>query len=255
MSFKPLFCLLAATCVFSLGFAQCPDSVHVYVNPQVICPGEVAHLSTDSIICTNVGDIICVHNVSLDTIIVTPEEWTNLRLSSTYTPLSVVFYVDETCRHGWAVEARTSSYENVDWAWWPVNIEPLTDLSDIRSALKDLNGYSNTVIAKTYTDWDDSDIDFTDYFPIDFFPAYYRALSEVPFYLPSLGQLNVLFSAKDRIFQIIHNHLTSFQTIPTGSWWSSTEKDMDSAYFLNGSGVVSSGDKSNFHYVLPVMNF
>ena len=191
MNIKDIFLLLAATCIFSLGFAQCPDSVHVYVDPQVICPGEVAHLSTDSIQlhCVNVGDIICVHNDYHDTTIVTPEEWTSLGLSSTYTPLSVVFYVDETCRHGWAVKVGTFSTAPWNKARSPNN-ETIDDFLTIRAALTDLDGYSNTILVKTSQNYNQTN---------------HLAFANTtnPFYLPAIGQLNVLFSVKDRISQVL----------------------------------------------------
>lgn len=246
MSFKPLFCLLAATCVFSLGFAQCPDSVHVYVNPQVICPGEVAHLSTDSIICTNVGDIICVHNVSLDTIIVTPEEWMNLGLSSTYTPLSVVFYVDETCHHGWAVKATTANYEKKKWGINNPLRHPNTDESELTNFVteagsnSDLNGYSNTQHIRT------------NHTNSTYHPAFD---SPVPFYLPAMGQLNILFSVKNRVSQVLTN--ASCSSLPDNdyNWWSSTENGVQNAWSINKTGTISITLKITDLYVLPVMNF
>lgn len=252
MSFKPLFCLLAATCVFSLGFAQCPDSVHVYVNPQVICPGEVAHLSTDSTLlhCVNIGDIICVNSNTQDTAIVSPSDWTRLNLASTYTPLSVVFYVDETCQHGWAVEARNTAYEKKAWYSFPLGYqEQIPNIDNIRSSLMDINGHSNTIAILTGPNY------VTPY--LTYYQAFNSASSKIPFYLPALGQLNILFSVKDRISQIISDTLsTSYQTIPNDNWWSSTQKDNRYSYYLSNSGIISSNYKTiNTYYVIPVMNF
>lgn len=250
MKFRLLFCLLSITCTLSMGFAQCPDSVHVYVNPQVICPGEVAHLSTDSIQlhCVNVGDIICVHNDLGDTAIVTPEEWTGLGLSSTYTPLSVVFYVDETCRHGWAVKAGT--YTTAKWnsnGRSQIDETGIANFSSVRTAIKDIDGSANTDAVRISHPG-------SSYYPAFFSP-------NNPFYLPAIGQLNVLFSVKDRISYLLDSYLHS-AVLPNENWWSSTESDYHSsptnypnAYYLNNSGIVSTEKKTNAYHVLPVMNF
>lgn len=239
--------LLAGIFAFVLGFAQCPDSVRVYVNPEVICPGEIAHLSTDSILCTNIGDIICVHNDYNDTVIVSPSDWTRLNLSSTYTPLSVVFYVDETCQHGWAVEARNTAYEKKKWSvaiprQHSIIDEPsLNNFETQIASISDLNGYSNTNnITQTVSN-------YTTYNP---------AFSlQNPYYLPAMGQLNVLFSVKDRVTQILTS--VSRFSLPDDDyyWWSSTENNTQNAWAINNSSTISAKAKNTDYYVIPVMNF
>lgn len=178
MKFKLLFFSLATLCSLSLGYAQCPDSVRVYVYPEVICPGEVVHLSTDSTLlhCVNIGDIICVNSNTQDTAIVSPSDWTRLNRSSTYTPLSVVFYVDETCRHGWAVEAKTDPYTtNYAWGLGTVNFSA----TPLVSAILDTEGFSHTSFLLTAS-------------PNK--PAAVQAHTNPLFYLPASGQLNVLYT-------------------------------------------------------------
>lgn len=247
--------LLAGIFAFVLGYAQCPDSVRVYVYPEVICPGEVVHLSTDStrLHCVNIGDIICVHNVSYDTVIVSPSDWTLLGLASSYSPLSVVFFVDSTCRHGWAVQAKTEPYEKKYWyVKNPQHRFDVTSLlnynNNMREALSDLNGFNNSIILTTQN---------TDYTQ-DKYPAVTSAKNQEPFYLPAIGQLNFLYPNTFCINTLCINYVLEEillqQQIPTGPWWSSTESNDKTAFALENDEIVTSNKHSSC-YVLPVMNF
>lgn len=239
--------LLAGIFAFVLGYAQCPDSVRVYVYPEVICPGEVVHLNTDStrLHCVNIGDIICVHNVSYDTVIVSPSDWTRLSLASSYSPLSVVFYVDSTCQHGWAVQGNTV-YEAKQWVSTRNPRDQLLDnFTNERLALGDLNGFSNWITVTTQP----QNSGTTTY------PAFSSCLA--PFYLPAIGQLNVLFSIKNNISQILG--ILGFSILPenTGDyWWSSTEFSNKNAWALHCSnGSIENQAKTKSFHVIPVMNF
>lgn len=244
MKFKLLFFSLATICIFSLGFAQCPDSVRVYVYPEVICPGEFVHLSTDSTLlhCVNIGDIICVHSDTYDTVIVSPSDWTRLNLASTYTPLSVVFYVDETCRHGWAVQCD-STYVKKQWNKTARNPpdESLVNFTTSRLAISDLDGSSNTDSITAHI------------------TSTYEAFSSLPapFYLPAIGQLNVLFSVKNNISIILT--AVGFFSLPDNEdvyWWSSTEFSNKNAWALHCSnGSIENQAKTKSFHVIPVMNF
>lgn len=244
MKFKLLFFSLATICIFSLGFAQCPDSVRVYVYPEVICPGEVVHLSTDSTLlhCVNVGDIICVHSNTSDTVIVSPSDWTRLSLASSYSPLSVVFYVDETCQHGWAMATEF----HTDKVWYKKSgiSEDLTNIDNPRQASKDLNGFSNTLTVKNGTNYNSSN------------STSYEVFNSVslPFYIPAIGQLNILFSVRNIISTVLQ-HLLIDNFPVSSSWWSSTQYSPTDAWFLDTSGELKSQSKRKKATVLPVMNF
>lgn len=243
MNIKDTFLLLAATCIFSLGFAQCPDSVRVYVYPEVICPGEVAHLSTDSTLlhCVNIGDIICVNSNTQDTAIVSPSDWTRLNLASTYTPFSVVFYVDETCRHGWAIGL---SFSEKKWNNNTIStklIDSLPSPSTAHDAANDFDGNSNTQTIRTST---------TAAYSTTKYPAV--GSIESPFYLPALGQLNYLTSQ----MAIVNIALQLFDSfLPVGNWCSSTQYDKTRIWFVGTDFSIVIGAKINNYYVIPVMNF
>ncbi len=239
MNINKLIFSIAASCIFSLGCAQCPDSVQVYVDPEVICPGEIAHLSTDSLLlhCVNIGDIICVTNFddgSHDTIIVSPNDWTRLSQDHNLTALSIVFYVDSTCKHGWAVKAE--SYQTKQWKTSPSPDNFPTRQLGI-DACRDLDGYANTQQIHSAT-----------------YPAAYY--TQDPFYLPAFGQLNYLFVQRNILNMSLQSINNNFK-LPQGNWWSSTcHQTISSAIYLDIKTGESQGQiKLTSYYVLPVMNF
>lgn len=243
MNIKYLFCLLITLYSMSLGYAQCSDSVRVYVYPEVICPGEVVHLSTDStrLLCVNIGDIICVHNDSHDTVIVSPSDWTLLGLENSYSPLSVVFYVDETCQHGWAVK-DTTSYKDTKWSTSMSDISSITNCPNITSAIEDIDGKSNTSAMLA------ANADAT------------QTLSP-PFYIPAIGQLNCLYSQAPFISSCITSSNNPHFLLNYGKWWSSTELNDTKVWFFDISIGEISNQKKNLNpnskknYVIPIMNF
>lgn len=252
MNINKLIFSIAASCIFSLGCAQCPDSVQVYVDPEVICPGEIAHLSTDSLLlhCVNIGDIICVNSDTQDTAIVSPNDWTHLSQNNNLTALSVVFYVDSTCKHGWAVKAE-SNYGQQQWKNNNTQDNNTNHFDFGIEAFRDLDGYNNTQTLKNSVTGRIN------------YPA--AVSTSLPFYLPALGQLNYLFSQS----AIINASLQSINTnyaLPNGNVWSSTNSTYNNqAHCLNWKTgellkAYDSGDpnvvtKNEPNYVLPVMNF
>lgn len=244
--------LLAGIFAFVLGYAQCPDSVRVYVYPEVICPGEVVHLSTDStrLHCVNIGDIICVNSNTQDTAIVSPSDWTLLGLASSYSPLSVVFFVDSTCRHGWAVQCD-STFKDSKWTSLTLasctDIEGINNLPANRTAFFDIHGDLNTAAIQSLNSSN--------------YPMFNQTH---PFYVPAIGQLNYLYAEILTIDNSLHLILgnSNFTLLNYSNWWSSTESNVNparQALYLK-DGIVASQNKtsnpsSKKNYVLPVMNF
>ena len=80
----------------------------------------------------HVGDILCE-----DGAVVSPA---NLVVSE-HNAIGVVFYVDATKQHGWAVGLKDLG----EYSWGPNSKDtPLRNCSSRQQALNDLDGYSNT---------------------------------------------------------------------------------------------------------------
>ena len=137
----------------------------------------------------HVGDILCE-----DGAVVSPA---NLVVSE-HNAIGVVFYVDATKQHGWAVGLKDLG----EYSWGPNSKDtPLRNCSSRQQALNDLDGYSNTktIIEGGY------DLPFPAFDSLDF---------ENGWYLPAIGQLKRLYS-KLEVFQQSEAHL--FQIMVNGS--------------------------------------
>lgn len=236
--FYILFCAFVG-----VGFAQT-----ITVSPDVICAGGSSYLATDTNLnYVHIGDIICVgNNSNHDTIIVRPEAWD--MYSSSYTALSVVFYVDTTGKHGWAVKAVTGAYSRAIWYNNPGQAHPegLTPCFNNNMALKDLDGKTNTSIIKTAG-------------------ANYAAANstQYPFYLPAAGQLYYLFTKTSLVNATLENVLHKAPvpllispTTASSSWTSTITNRPGFVYVIDCTCFVENGvNVSNSFYVLPIMTY
>lgn len=176
----------------------------------------------------HVGDILCTSGV-----FVSPSEYENSGLEA----MGVIFYVDATGQHGWAValeDAGNFSWENRPGGTTCLNT-PLPDFETVRSAVYDLDGLFNTQEVLNYG------ATMGRSYPI------FEALDVADgWYVPTIGQLNYLYG---NIVEV-NEGLSVSEGITfnmTGSWeyWSSTERSRDLAWFLNSSGGISSGSYSS----------
>lgn len=235
--FNILFCAF-----LGVGYAQT-----ITVSPDVICEGGTSYIGTDTNLnYVHIGDIICVGNTNHDTIIVRPEAWS--LYSGSYTALSVVFYVDTTGKHGWAVKAATGAYSRAIWYYNPGQAHPegLTPCSNNNMALKDLDGKTNTSIIKTAGE------------------NYAAANStQYPFYLPAAGQLYYLFTKTSLVNatleNVLHKAPVPLLISPTtaSSSWTSTIANMNGyVYVIDCTGFSASAQIVNTSlYVLPIMTY
>ena len=164
----------------------------------------------------HVGDILCQGNLVYNP---------SIYPSSGATAIGVVFYVDNTGQHGWAVALEDAgSYQ---WGSWSSDT-PLPNYNDKRQAIYDLDGYTNTFIVRQHS---------TDH------PAFYAIDFENGWYVPSIGQLNYLYGNLVEVnagLQLVNGNL--FQ--PSGwNYWSSTETSAQGAWLMS-----SSGDFDNNNY-------
>ena len=106
----------------------------------------------------HIGDILCEGDL-----IVSPANYN----ANTHTAIGVVFYVDNTGQHGWAI-----ALEDAGGYAWGYNDTPLTNYTGKRQAIYDLDGFENTRIVRQNS---------TNH------PAFYAVDFENGWYVPAIG--------------------------------------------------------------------
>lgn len=171
----------------------------------------------------HVGDILCEGNA-----IVSPANYP----SSGATAIGVVFYVDNTGQHGWAVALNYSGAQS--WGKYGSDT-PLPNYTNKRQAIYDLDGYENTRIVRQHD---------TDH------PAFYAVDFENGWYVPAIGQLNYLYGNLVEVNASLQ--LVGGTVINASRIWSSTEISGNYAWGLNSSGelfgYINSGTISGDSY-------
>jgi hypothetical protein len=209
--------------------------VSIAADDEEICEGDSTTLYAEFTLPASYtpGDILCT-----DGTIVKPSAWP----VAGKTAKGVVFYVDASGRHGWALGLNENQMKN-----WCVNqnmgnIPGLNQYDNAREAIKDFNGNRNTQL-----------ISNPSVFPV----AGYCI--EQGGYLPSIGQLNVLFGG----LVVINNSLVKlgYAPIPDGSswmYWSSTVNTNTKVFRIDRIGQVlpvNIKSQSNSYLARPVFDF
>ena len=182
----------------------------------------------------HVGDILCEGNLT-----VSPASFN----ASTYIPIGVVFYVDNTGQHGWAVALQDAG----DYQWGCFESDtPLPNYENTRQAIQDLDGYNNTLIVRQHSE---------DH------PAFYAVDFEHGWYVSAIGQLNYLYG---NIAEVNAGLAAAGGSVfsSTNEWryWSSTEFSGNNVWTLHSSGEFHypgtySNDKYRSWRVRGVRNF
>lgn len=214
----------------------------VIVNPQVhvnitvdgnttICEGDTvtlhANVNSVNLDFISPGDILCTDNS-----IVKPSAWP----VSGKTAKGIVFYVDNSGAHGWAVNLTQSS----SLTWGSTGLKG-TAYNLWRDAVHDMNGAANTQNIKASTSSSTH-------------PAAWNPDASQGWYLPAIGQLGVLYGE----LVVVNASLSTVggtgitDTAGTGSAtgnfyiWSSTEKSAASAYAMEvQDGQIGGVNKAN----------
>lgn len=183
-----------------------------------------------------VGDILCT-----DGTFVKPSSWS---LDLGKTAQGVVFYVDNSGEHGWAVHLND---QETSAAWTPsgqyVDIPTLDNYANAREAMMDLNGYGNTQTILAETD-------------LSTCPAAHAVDYENGWYMPSAGQMRLLISEMVKVnnaLQIVSG--TPFPMDDSFYYWTSTEYDQSRAFNVCSTGNVTFWDKWWPLRVRSVRNF
>jgi uncharacterized protein (TIGR02145 family) len=144
-----------------------------------------------------IGDILCT-----DGTIVKPSAWP----VSGKTAQGVVFYVDSTNLHGWAVALHDDG--EMPWGGLGTNIATLTDYTTEETAKTDMDGYANTQKIRAAG----TSVDYPTAWVVDLANGWY---------LPAEGQLFVLRQVKSSVNITLSQ--VSGDSFGAGSFWSSTE--------------------------------
>lgn len=184
-----------------------------------------------------VGDILCEGDVVVSC--------SSLETTS-HTPIGVVFHVDASGKHGWAV-----ALDNIgEYAWGPnAKDTPLRNYQNKQQALTDNDGYANTkrILHHGY------DIEFPAFDSLDFNNGWY---------LPAIGQLKRLFNNLDKVNATLEAvGGTSFSTLDEPEYWSSTEYNVCNAWNIDCFGEVHykdhsfNGNKDDKRFIRAVRSF
>lgn len=223
-----------------------PPQVIVTATDTTICAGDEVTLAAvvqnaSAVVipppppAVAIGDILCTDGTT---------EKPSAYASSGKTAMGVVFYVDNTGEHGWAVHLQDQG-ANIVWGNNGVDIPYLNNFPEARDAIADMDGYNNTFSIRYYNN-------------SYAYPAAWLVDFDNGWYLPACGQLKMLHAER----AIVNNSLqiVNGTPMPVGSsgwtYWSSTEKSATSAGTVDSFGHVNSLSKSaNLANVRSVRSF
>lgn len=207
-------------------------------DEESICEGEsvTLHAGPSGNLGLAVGDILCT-----DGSYVKPNNWPCGK-----TAKAVVFYIDSTGEHGWAVSLV--SQHPVKWSTENVDIPTLQNITHWRDAICEFDGYTNTQKIRNFGDSSK-------------YPAAWAVDFENGFYLPATGQLNILYGVMHVVnASIVIVGGTPFQIYDDVGFrcWSSNEWSATMAIGVYRDGDVGFTEKNanyNELFVRGVMSF
>ena len=181
----------------------------------------------------NIGDILCTDGSTT-----TPE----LFASSGKTAKGIVFYVDDTNQHGWAVHLNYQG--SALWSPGFHDIPNLPNYQLFREAINDFNGYENTRKIRQAGDA------FT-------YPAAWAVDFEQGWYLPAAGQIRYLYGYIPEVnhsLEIVGGEIFDL----SNNWWiwASTECGAEDAWDINYQGSEGHSKKpDHYFFVRSVTDF
>lgn len=219
---------------------QVPE-VSVSTNTAPGCPGDSVTLqATANTVFTlpsvAIGDILCT-----DGTIEKPADFP----SSGKTAMGVVFQVDGSGQHGWAVHLHDQGLE-VIWGGCDLDIPNAPVYPYNNLAIRDTNGYLNTAAIRARGG-------------ASVFPAAYAVDFLHGWYLPADGQLHALYAE----FLTVNTSLQMVGGTPFPipqeddffDYWSSSVSDSNYAWFLDCSGGTGRTFRQYTARVRAVRNF
>ena len=228
--------------VLQLMVAETPV-ISAIADPSVLCVGQETELhaigAQASVTLSSelnnvaVGDILCT-----DSSCVHPANWPCGKVAC-----GVVFHVDATGQHGWAVSLQDEPSTYIWGLLLDYDVPPLMNYATAFSTLEDMDGYQNT--ASVWTSGTAIQ-----------FPAAYSADFGHGWYLPAAAQLYRLYAT----LGIVNYSLQTVGGAPfplnsEWSYWSSTESSNHSAWGLYSNSSLTLVNKSVPLSVRTVRNF
>ena len=238
----------AAGCdsIITLHLSITEVNISINASADTICAGEVDTLWVERVSPIAIGDILCTDNS-----FVKPVDWTEAAAMGKVA-LGIVFYVDNTGEHGWAVHLHNST-STKKWTHSSYYADiSLFNYPNAREAIKDLDGYNNTQRIRTASN--------NTQYPADAYPAVYAVDFEHGWYLPAAGQLRLLFAERHTINAsleaVSHTQQGVTPIADTFQYWSSTECNRDEAWGVTNSlGWVRNTSKNEYNRTCSVRNF
>ena len=212
-------------------------------DPTVICVGQETELHaiganasvtlSSELPMVAVGDILCT-----DSTFVHPADWPCGKVA-----MGVVFYVDDTGQHGWAVNLQDEPDSLIWGLLLSLDIPTLTNYTGAFSTMGDLDGYQNTASIRASG-------------TAALYPAAYQVDFEHGWYLPAAAQLyriGATLWAVNNSLQIVGG--VPFPMDSERKYWSSTEKSPFEAWALKNYSLFMAVNKSEWMPVRTVRNF
>jgi len=226
--------------VLQLTVSAAPQTT-ISASADSVCSGDVVSLQvlidgdSDSLLKSNVtiGDILCT-----DSSFVKLSDWPD----QNKTAMGVVFYVDSTGEHGWAVHLNDQG-SNIRWSVLTSDIISLANYTTGRDASSDFDGFVNTQAIRAVGG-------------ASVFPAAWLIDVDNGWYLPSAGQLNLLYVS----LSSINNSLmmvggTPFSINAPFGYWSSTEQNQNNVWYLSSLGSIGINPKNSTFSIRSVRSF
>jgi hypothetical protein len=181
----------------------------------------------------NIGDILCT-----DGSIISPDGY----LSSGRTAKGVVFYVDESNQHGWAVQLDYQG--GVLWSSSYDDIPTLTNYQKLREAINDFDGYENTRKIRQAGN-------------ASTYPAAWTVDFDHGWYLPAAGQIRYLYGYIPEVNSSLNLVGGTPFALSIDWWlWASTECNSEDAWDINSQGNEGHSKKGDHaFYVRAMINF
>ena len=228
--------------VLQLRVAATPE-ITALADPTVICVGQETELhavGAQASVTLNselpqviVGDILCT-----DSSFVHPADWPCGKVA-----MGVVFYVDDSGQHGWAVSLQDEPTTYIWGLLLSLDIPNLTNYTSAFSTMGDLDGYQNTASIRASG-------------TVAQYPAAHHVDFDHGWYLPSAAQLYRIYAT----IGMVNNTLQTvggaiFPMDAEWRYWSSTERSPYEAWALYNSTSFTAVNKSESLPVRTIRNF
>ena len=205
----------------------CPECGKMLVEKNIVLIPKAKEENRN----VSVGDILCTDNTTVPS-----SAWP----VAGKTAMGVVFYVDDSGKHGWAVHLQDQG----ECRWTPRGKESFVysvhTCGTEKKALADEDGCANTKALRAAGN-------------ASVYPAAYAVDFGHGWYLPALGQLKKLYNLRERLNTSLLK--VKGEEIEEDSYWSSTQFGEYSAWRVYRNGTVYRIDKTTNLRVRSVRAF